>query len=388
MFTVEQLRQLANFHSNRYSLATFYWKAPPAANRSHRGEETLVQDLFREVRQKLESENHGREWWNSFEADQERILQYLRGAKEGTAANVAVFSCAGESFCQILQLPRGLHSGFVIGENFYLQPLSILLDQYHRSCTVLVDRASARIFEIYMGEIEEHTAVLDEVPGKVKAATWRGGNERQIERRVENKAHQHYKRVAEVVLGFFKKYHFDWLILGGHGDGLKEVESYLHSYLRSRLIGTFAADVKVASLPEIMNKSTELIEKHDGQEKRALVQDVLNKASRNGMAVVGLADTLRVLSSGQVHTLVLEEDLRVSAARCRNCGAVTATGAGRCPECNGSLEQIEDVVEQAVQAAIQDNSQIRFVSGSDELRQAGGIGALLRFRTPETAVEL
>lgn len=384
MFTVEQLRQLANFRSPRYPLSTFYWKAPPAANRSHRGEEVLAQDLFREVRQKLENENYTREWWNSFEADQQWIMDYLRNAKDGSTTNTAIFSCSGESFCQVLRLPRGIHSGFLVGETFCLQPLSILLDQYHRYCTVLVDRASARIFEIYMAEIEERTALLDAVPGKVKAATWRGGNERQIERRVENKAHQHYKRVAEVLLGFFKKYHFDWLILGGHGDGLKEVESYLHGYLRSRLIGTFAADVKFASLPEIRSHCMKLVEKHDCQEKRALIEEVLNKARPGGLGVLGLANTLRALEGGRVHTLVLDEELRVSALRCRDCGLVATPKAERCPECHGSLERIEDAVEQAVQAAIQDNTQIRFVSGSEELRQAGGIGALLRFRTAES----
>ena len=383
MFSREELRELAGCSSTRFPLTSFFWKAPPATNRSPRDAAILVRDLLREVRQKLGNGNHSREWTRSLEADQQKILDYFN--QGGGAADTALFSCSGESYWRALRLPRGLIRGVFVGESFYLQPLSILLDQYPRYCTVLLDRAAARVFEIYMAEVVEHTALLDEVPGRVKAATWTGGNERQIERRIENKVHQHYKRVTEVVLRFFQKYHFDWLILAGHADGLAAFENHLHGSLRGRLIGRFAADLRAATPQDILTRSMEIVEARECQEKRTLVEDILNQAKQGGPGVSGLAETWQALELGQVHTLIVDETLQVSAWLCRNCGALPPAEAASCPQCQGPIERLEDVVERAVEDAIRDNSQIRFVKGNEQLRQAGGIAALLRFRAAKSS---
>ena len=384
MFTAEQLRKLASFQSLRFPLSTFYWKTPVATDRAHHDDHILIQNLLREGRRQLESGNHEREWTRSAEADQEKISQYFNSHPEARRSPMALFCCSGESFWQAVRLPRMLRSGFIVGETFYLQPLTVLLDQYHRYCTVLVDRQSARIFEIYMGESEEHAAFLDDVPGRIKAATWTGGNERQIERRTENKAHQHYKRTAEVVLQFFRKHHFDWLILGGHPEGLAVFEGHLHSYLRARLIGSFHADPKAASWQPILAKSMEIADVRDRQEKAQLIEEVFNKASHGRLGVVGLAETLRALELGEVHTLVLDQDFQASASICRNCGGAAAEGPQVCNRCGELLQRLENAAEHVVEQAIQDGSQVRFVNSNDRLMQAGNIGALLRFRAPES----
>ena len=386
MFSVEELRQLASFSSDRYPLATFYWKAPATSTSTHREEPILIRDLLREGRQTLDASKHNREWLRSLDTDEQKIAEYFQHVPNGGTSNVAIFSCSGESRWQVVRLPRGFQSRFFIGNSFYVQPLSVLLDQFPRYCAVIVDRTSARIFEIFMGEIEEHTAVFDDVPGKVKAATWTGGNERQIERRTENKAHQHYKRVAGQVLDFFKKYRFDWLILLGHADGLPAFENHLHSYLKERLVGRGVADVKSATLAEILNQSVEIVNTRECQEKQALVEKIVNQANHNQFGVIGLADTLRALESGSVHTLVVDDNLRVSAWSCRECGSLSPAETPACPQCGGALDRLEDVAEQAVQLAIQDNSQVRFIGGCEGLRQAGGMGALLRFRAGKPTV--
>jgi hypothetical protein len=51
----------------------------------------------------------------------------------------------------------------------------------------LVDRTRARIFEIFMGEIEEQTEILDNVPSKIREAGWYGLSERRIERHADSK---------------------------------------------------------------------------------------------------------------------------------------------------------------------------------------------------------
>jgi peptide subunit release factor 1 (eRF1) len=83
-----------------------------------------------------------------------------------------------------------------------------------------------------------------------------------------------------------------------------------------------------------------------------------------------------------VETLVVSLGLTAEGVRCPSCGHLAADGA-RCPICGAATEPEPDLVEEAVEAALRNDSRVETVpagvEGADELEGAGGIGALLRF---------
>lgn len=380
MFTVEQLRRLSEFRSSQHLLTSIYFRPPKPASRAHHEEAIAVKDLFQEARRQWELQKLEAAQADSLERDFRRALEYLATPEPGGRRPVALFSCAGEKFWEAVSLPRGIPSAVFLGETFYLQPLAALLDQYPRYCVVLLERDKARLFEIYMDQIEDRSQILDPVPPRMRGAGWGGFQERRIERHMEHAVQRHYQRVADQVRDLLKKYRFDALLLGGHREAFSDFENHLPAHLLQRLVGRFVLDPGTATPDEIRARALELIRERDHRQKQDLVRRVLDGAAERGLGVTGLEATLAALLRGQVRTLVVGEGLAVGGKRCQDCGALAVASDASCPQCRAPLRPVQDIVEHAVQFAIQEASQVRFINDHEEFRRAGNIGALLRFR--------
>ena len=106
-------------------------------------------------------------------ADFERIeLFVIEHMPANHHKGLAIFSCAAEKFWQTFRLPR-LNRNILIADHApYIRPLTAILSEHHRYCTVLVDRTHGNIFEVYMGEILEHAVRADTVPRRVGESGW------------------------------------------------------------------------------------------------------------------------------------------------------------------------------------------------------------------------
>jgi peptide subunit release factor 1 (eRF1) len=82
-------------------------------------------------------------------------------------------------------------------------------------------------------------------------------------------------------------------------------------------------------------------------------------------------------------TLVVDGTSSKPGARCRNCGGLWATPTPSCAACGSdAVEQVEDVVELAIERALDQKGYFELVC-SDAARQAmtriGSLAALLRW---------
>ncbi len=87
---------------------------------------------------------------------------------------------------------------------------------------------------------------------------------------------------------------------------------------------------------------------------------------------------LAALVQRKVGTLLLDETFEASGVVCRECGWLGAEG-GCCPVDDSELEQHEDVVEPAVEAALLQSAQSVYVRHHPDLQPLGGIASLNRF---------
>src|SRR5207245_2033727 len=94
-------------------------------------------------------------------------------------------------------------------------------------------REKARIFLAKMGQIREVSDLFDDVPGQHEQGGW---SQARYQRHIEEHVGRHLKRVAEVLLRFFKRRNFDHLILAGPEEILPQFEQALHDYLRQRVV--------------------------------------------------------------------------------------------------------------------------------------------------------
>jgi|SRR5579884_314278 len=415
MISWNDVKQLIAFESKPYWVTTLSLNIDGRHFPKREEYNVVFKNLVRETRTQIDRAGLTEAARQSVEQDFEKIERYLLDQFERNHhRGLLIYACAGKDLWQPLAFPIPLRSKLVVQPHPYTLPLTALLDEYPRYCVVILSQERARIFEVYLGEILEHSEIYDELPGKVHDSSSKeykaigpygrrerrierrgrrsnrpvgGGNsesgvyglaERKIERHLESHVRQHFKRIADITFSFFKDHHFNWLILGGQTEKVAAFEEVLHSDLKSRMIGTLKADPK-SSLAAIHEESLRLIQEAERDQRDRLIRRIAEANYPDGLGVLGITPTLEALKQQAVQILVVESASQLSGARCTVCSHMTFS-ASNCPDCGGITEPINDLVEEAVEEAILQSAQIIHVPSHPILERSGGIGALLRYR--------
>jgi peptide subunit release factor 1 (eRF1) len=82
------------------------------------------------------------------------------------------------------------------------------------------------------------------------------------------------------------------------------------------------------------------------------VAALLDAALGHGPGVLGLESTLEAIVEQRVQILVTEEDFRQPGFECPHCQYLVATSTAHCPLCDTALDPQLDIVERAVERAI------------------------------------
>lgn len=377
MITRENLSELLSFNPEGYLITTLYLQIDGTPQASYVIE---LKDLIKARKNELDSQKLNSKARDCVNSDLKKIQDYvtLEFSREGVRTLV-IFSCAGKKWWKVLTLSVPLRSHLEINSKPYVGPLTYVLDKYSRFLCILVERAKARMFEVFAGEILEHTDILDDVPGKVKEAGFGGYEERRIERHIEDHVRRHYKHVAEAARNLVMKYQNDHLILGGTEQNTSEFRHFLHSTLQDKVVSTFVEDIN-ASPKAVLERTMEIEQQIKEEEERKLLQRFLDQVNSGGLGIVGLDPTLKALQQGQVQYLVVKDGYETQGYRCKNCQSLHSTN-GRCQYCNGTVENIGDIVEEAVRQAVEQGCQVKYITLPErELSPVGNIGAILRFK--------
>ena len=340
--------------------------------------EIILKGMIKEKRHEVEEGSLSREEKLSLADDFEKLSRYVttelnrKGSK-----GIAIFSSSSSKLWETYPLPGPVRNLLVIDRAPYIRPFTMLLDQYKRYCTVLVDRERARVFAVCLGEIEDHSQIFDEVPGRVKASGWGGYEERRIERHIEDHVHRHLRNVADVTYEFLRNRNFDRLIVGGQAEIVPEFERMLHSYLKERIVARINVDSSI-SLDEALKRTMQVDKEIEERSDIELVRKLVESAKGGGLGVLGLRATLGALRRNQVHTLVLEIGYVAGGVVCDSCLFI-GIDEQECPICHAKTRNVPDVVEEAIRETLRQSANVVHVSVPSELEKEGRIGAILRF---------
>ncbi len=285
---------------------------------------------------------------------------------------LVVFSCAGAGLWEDIRLSRAVRDRVVVRPRPDLLPLEAVLERAETFCMAMVDRQKARIIRACLGEIDEVTHLLDEVPGRHDQGGWA---QARHARHIEDHVQRHLKHVAEVLLRERKRLGFDHLVLAGPHEVITELERELHDYLARAVVDQTALPV-AASIQEVLAYVDELEERREREREAEAVRRLTAEVGA-GRAVGGLAATLDALEGGRVDTLVVSPGLRASGVRCPSCGHL-ATSGERCAVCGTGTVVAPDLPEEAVEVALVRGCRVETTEDAG-LSAVGGIGALLRF---------
>ena len=127
-----------------------------------------------------------------------------------------------------------------------------------------------------------------------------------------------------------------------------------------------------------MKKSVHLISEREQGESHKAVKQLKEEILKDGLAVIGLEETLKAVRNGQVELLIIEKDFKQRGWICENCQVVGEGNKKSCPYCGKKTSEV-DVLEEILEFAERTDAEIEFTD-DEEIANLGHVGAILRFK--------
>jgi peptide chain release factor subunit 1 len=373
MLTREHIDELHAFDGHGARVLSVYLDLTPPSQvrRSYR---IVFEDMVKATREGLDKAGNAE---LSTEAD--HVMEWLEAHKPG-GKGLALFSCARQKLWQTHFLAVPVENQLVFDGKPDVAPLLALLDEYERYAVALVDKKKARLFTVFLGEIEEMEALKDDlVPSKHDQ-----GGVSQLKYQHHHEVHVlwHLKKVVARLAELHRRRRFDRLILAGPDEAVSELRHLLPRTLTHRLAAVIPGEMSAGD-GDIL-KATLEVESHVEREvEQRLVDELLEMARAGGRATYGVMPTLEALWGKAVRTLVVADGVQSPGAECPNCGRLEASPVASCPACGARMRPLHDVVRRAMERALEEADRVAVVHGdaARRLGEAGaGLGALLRYR--------
>jgi len=380
MITRDDIRELAQFRNDDGCALSFYFQPTTPQDRSHREEAILAKDLVKRALQ--EAQKNGKN--GCAHADLDRILEMAEHLHGNQARAKAIFACKAQNLWREFDLPARLSTtSLFVNQRFHLRPLAAILEALPRVCVALVDRKTARLFDLQLDQIKEMAGWTDDLTRLGRRSDgFNGYNAGHAERHFANDAMHHFKNVAERLKDLYERGQWEKLVIGCRDDVCPEFEAQIPQYLKARLVGRIPLDLN-ASPEQVRDEATKLRRQRREEKRQALIREALGQAQRNGRGAMGLRRVLTALETGEVQTLLLGENFSAHAVECPNCGHVDSHITESCAVCGKPTREVEDVSDTIIGQAVAKRVDILYVPANADFEKAGNIAALLRFRADQ-----
>ncbi len=367
--TEEAIRELAAFDGEGVPITSCYLDVDGRRLRRHQDVEHEMEAVLRGARRRADGSA-------SVHDDLRRIESFVRGGLDRSRTRgLAIFACSARDLWAVVPLPVPVRSRVVVNHMAAVGPLEAVVQEYDRFGVLLVDKQRARMFVFELGELVDRSELFDELPRDYDV---RGEKERgDVAPHLAALAQQHLRRAAAVAFHVYQEHGFEHLCIGAPDELARELEGHLHPYLRERLCGRIAAAAG-APVEEVRRAALEVEAAQERTKEAALVDRLRGAVGSGRRGAAGLADVLAALGARRVELLIVSAGYSEGGWRCDACQVLAVVGR-RCRSCGGTMEEVDDVVEEAVDEAMAQRCRVEVCEGNADLDVLGRVGALLRF---------
>jgi peptide subunit release factor 1 (eRF1) len=378
---VDVLESLTRVQPGNHRVVTCYLKLEPR-DRSRGKYLIKVKNRVKAATQGLARLGLDRPAVEAVQRDLERVQQFLRSPGNlPPTQGLAIFACEGIELFETVPLPVVHRSRLAVDASPLVRELASVEEEFGRLLTVVLDRASARFFEVTAYQTRELPGLrADSTRGKRFHGDQDGSGgwgEHTYNNRIRQEKQRHYEAIARELFAIDRRQPAQGIVLAGPGPEAHAVEPFLHTYLAERLIGTARLNPKGVS-PSVVHATTLAVrEAYERESERAQVQEMLEGVG-TGWAVNGITPALRALSRGQVRSLLVHADAGEPGFRCGNSGRLALTER----ECRaeGIPIPVLDVIDDAIEEALRQGVDVNVVYEPKARDAIEGLAALLRFR--------
>jgi len=376
--TQDEVRELIDFAPEGFLVTSFYLDVDATEFPSDQLVETSFDSVIHAAEEKRKAIEDGlsHQSEESIRGDLAKIREWFDAGIDRTdTKSVAIFSCSARGLWEVIHMPTPVVSQVYFEPRPRISPIATFLSHTKPTAVLVTDKQHARIFTMQGSEMREWTDFKDFVPQRSDQGGW---SQMRYQRRSDNWRMHHVDHAAELTLELLKHYPFDWLIIGNEVQTQADLEQTLHPYLKDRLIGHIHVRID-APAAEIIEKAAEAREKAETHHIDRLVQQVLEFAGAGGRGTIGLSATLQALNEQKIHILLVLDGFQQAGSECSNCGLLMAEQLSACPACSHPALAVANIVDLAIQRALELGSIVEVATESDELAAIQSIGAILYY---------
>jgi len=321
----------------------------------------------------------GKEKTESLLRDLDIIADYSSQAlASSNSAGLAAFSCSQRKFWQTLELPHGPRNRVIFDTNFYVRPLAAILDKYSPICVQLISHREARWYSVSMGEIKLLDELQSDVPSRVREGGFEGNESKKIERHLDARLQDHFKKTAKRAFDLSKKHPFEWLFIGCEDNHGADFEAHLHSYLREKIKAHIRSRLN-DSPAKVLQEALDVEARLKKTEEEETIQRLVGELERGGLAASGLRDTIHRLNQFEVLSLVVTHNFSKPGLICPT-HKILYLDELKCPICDKKTDVVQDIVDEAIETVLKRKGSVKHITPPSKLDHYGQIGAFLKYK--------
>lgn len=321
----------------------------------------------------------------SFEADRQRIMDYVNREAPKDANGLAIFACDAEGLWEVMPLQVPVETRLVEDRYPHIFNLARILDEYETYAVVLADSQESRIFVISLNEAEK--AGETEADEEIRRFDAGGWGQMLFQRRTENVIKAHTKEIADKLNRIMRRHDVQHVIIAGNDSVKGLVMASLPQQIKDKLVDFINLDIQsnMQAIMEAIEPRMREVEQDQEADDLETLEAQVN--TRGGHGVVGIGDTAMALTKGQVMTLIIHQGFNATGGECPNCGTIRPGLRNNCPYDGAEMQQV-NLREIFTARAVQQAATVQVVEASDYLDQHEGVGAILRYSDTPQAQEV
>jgi peptide subunit release factor 1 (eRF1) len=385
---MELAERLARFDPGRHWVVSCYLKLEPR-DRARSKYLIKLKNRIKERLAWLAGQELDRTVREQIAEDLDRVRDYLEHPGNLPAGQgIAIFACQPRGLFEAIALPRVYRSRLVVDRTALVRELAAVTDEFGVVICAAYDRAMARLFRVTALEVEELPSLAaGDVTrtGRFHGASvaTRGGTgfavigEHNFNQRIRTEKHRHYAHIAQRLFELVRAEPVRGVVLASHGEENAAIQNHLHPYVGSLVLGSARLNPKAASAAAVLSAVLEVRAAADREHARKHLRAMQDGLS-TGWSANGIEPALEALARGQVRTLLVDGAEAPGGWRCSASGRLTTQANGCGAE--GPAIPVPDVVDDAVEDALRQHSQVIVIEEDGDRRAVDGLGALFRFR--------
>ena len=366
MFANIDLTQLSEISTNDKTFLSIYISSQKSLRN--------LGKRIEQIRRVLKSNDTEKDEREHFEQNVKAVEKYLeRNALK--SGSLCIFSCWGLDFFQTYNLTVSIKDLIWFDSSPYIRPLAEIKEEYENVAVVIADNKKARIFLISSAVADHESTIEANIKNHVRKGGW---SQQRYERRRDNQLLLYSREIVDALVELDKVEEFRRILLVGGKEILQILYDDLPQYLQVR-IGQKAIDLHRGE--ETINREImELFFEQERQSEQDLWEKIRSEYLRDGLGIVGAANVLHAVKTGQVEEIVVNRDYKATGKRCRVCENLASGNVNVCSKCGSDSLFTVDLVNEIVELAKQSGASVDFCDRIESLEEAGEIAAFLRYK--------